>query len=298
MKKIIYSLLLALYSLNAYSWGNIGHQTIGEIAERNLTPEVHQAVIDILGPEKMAISAVWADDVRDDPDYETFAPYHFISLDDGNYESSKPNVKDSVTILKKVPELLKNKETPRGLKIVALKYLIHIVGDVHQPLHVGKKEDSGGNSCQVFWDKQNLSLHQLWDGKLIEYDIIKLRTGHSPLRNYNFMNYTNDIIKLNPLPNNINLDFYQWIQESLTLRKSAYPSNAPSDFCKRDSSEFPLIDDDYKIKGALITRDRLYLAGLRLAHLLNDIFKDGTNPGTNISLSKKQILEQLNLSNP
>ena len=298
MKKIIYSLLFALYSHNAYSWGNIGHQTIGEIAERNLTPKVNLAITDILGPERLAISAVWADDVRDDPDYEAFAPYHFISLDDGPYENSKPNDKDSVTILKKVPEILKNKEVPRSLKIAALKFLIHVVGDVHQPLHVGKKEDSGGNSCQVLWDKQKLSLHQLWDGKLIEYDISKLKAGHSPLRNYNFMNYTNDIIKLNPLPTNINLDFYQWIQESLSLRKIAYPYNAPSNFCKRDSSEFPLIDDDYKIKGALITQERLYLAGLRLANLLNDIFKDGTNPGTNISLSKKQILEQLNFRNP
>lgn len=297
MKHSLLSLLLLLATTKVYPWGGIGHQTMGEIAERNLTTVAHQSVTDILGPEKLAVAAVWADDVRDDPDYASFAPYHFISLDDGPYGSSLPDQKDSFTILKKVPEILKDKNAPRSLKMVALRFLIHIVGDVHQPMHIGKKEDSGGNSCHVMWDKQKLSLHQVWDGKIIEYDISKLRTGRSPLKNYNFISYADDIIKLNPLPTTNGHNFLEWINESQELRKQAYPSNAPSLFCKRDSLEFPLIEEDYKKRGALITQERLYLAGLRLAHLLNDIFKDGTNPGTNVSLSKKQILELMNLNN-
>lgn len=301
IKNLSLSLFLSLYAFEALSWGGIGHQTVGEIAERNLTSNAQTAITDILGPERLALSAIWPDDVRDDPDFAAFSPYHFISLDDAIYESLPDHEhapKDSMTILKKIPDLLKDPNVPRSTKIVALKYLVHVVGDVHQPLHIGKKNDHGGNACKVQWDRQTVSLHQVWDGKIIEFDIARLKAGRSPLRVYNFINYAEDIIKTHTLvEGQLNLDFYSWIRESQLLRVNAYPKNAPQSFCKNDSTEFPLIDEDYKKSGALITEERIFLGGMRLAHLLNDIFKNGSNPGTNVSLSKKQILDQLNLTN-
>jgi hypothetical protein len=293
IKPLSLSLLLSLYSSSAFSWGSIGHQIVGEIAERNLTPSAISAITDIIGPEKIALAAVWADNVRDDSSFDPFKSYHFISLGDAPYESipdHEHDSKDSMTILKKVPELLIDPKVSRSVKLVALKYLIHIVGDVHQPLHVGKKSDSGGNACKVLWNQENVSLHQVWDTKLVEFDMSQLRV-------HNFIAYADILIKNLPNPKTFSLDFNEWIRESQTLRTSAYPTYAPQNFCLKEATEFPLLDENYKKNGVLITRERLLAGGLRLALLLNDVFKEGSNPGTNISLSKKQILDQLNLTN-
>lgn len=292
MKK---SLFLYLYATQAFAWGQVGHQTIGEIAERNLSPKAQSAVTSILGAERLGLAATWADDVRDDPDFDVFKPYHFISIDGNtpydNLPESDHSPKDAMTVLKKYPALLQDPKTPRSVKIAALKYLIHVVGDVHQPMHIGKKSDSGGNACLINWDKQTLSLHQVWDGRIIDYDMKRLRLEHPDLRDYNFIQYADDLVK-RPMTKPLTLHFSDWVLESQLIRDSLYPGA-----CTKVPSELPLINDDYKKKNAEITEDHLLTAGLRLAALLNDIFKDGDNPGTNESLTKKQIIDKLNLSN-
>lgn len=304
---LICSFTLALNPQRALCWGDMGHQTVGEIAERYLTPNAKLAITDILGPEKLAIAAVWADSVRDDPDFDLFKPYHFIDIEnDKTYETmpeSEHEAKDSVTVLKNFPTILMNPEAPRSVKIVALKYLIHVVGDVHQPLHAGLKEDSGGNLCRVAWKPNEiLNLHQIWDGKIIDYDIQILKAKSSPLKFYSFSNYADDIIKHHPLeafdlPKLSTTNYFEWIKESQNLRSDVYPDNHPENYCQSKSIQIPELTDTYKIKSIAITENRLLAGGLRLAALLNQIFKDGSNPGKNISLTKEQVLKELNLSN-
>jgi hypothetical protein len=284
----------------------MGHQTVGEIAERLLTLKARTAINNILGPEKLAIAAPWADSVRDDADFNILKPYHFLDIPSHmSYEDIPVNdraLKDSMTVLNKYPLLLENNEEERSVKIVALKYLIHIVGDVHQPLHAGNATDRGGNLCRVQWNEQILNLHAVWDGKIIEYDTAKLSATHSPLKFYSFLNYANDILKSHPL-SELEIqtigskNFFEWIKESQAAQVFAYPSESHESYCQNSSILFPKITEEYKIKAAIITEERILYAGIRLAFLLNKIFTDEHMSGKNSDLTKDQILKRLDLTN-
>lgn len=292
MKNFFLVFLLSFYASNAFSWGGMGHQAIGEVAERFMSPEAFNGVNAILGPEKLALSAIWADSVRDDSDFEAFKVLHFISMP---YVENSPS---SLTVLKNFPELIRKKEVNRGVKIVALKYLIHVVGDVHQPFHVGKTSDMGGNFCRVQWSSNQIfNLHETWDGKIIDYDISNLRKGASPLKFYSFINYANDILKRHlSTDEEVKLiksaPIEDWIAESIAYQKEAYPSQKTEDYCLKNSNQFPLITEEYKKRAAEISEFRILQAGIRLAEMLNQIFKDEINPGTNEAMTKKEILDQ------
>ncbi|MBY0413959.1 MAG: S1/P1 nuclease [Bdellovibrionales bacterium] len=299
-KALTLSLLMSIYAPAAFSWGEMGHSTIGEIAERNLTPEAKTAINDILGPEKLALTAVWADSVRDDSDFDRFKSYHFISIG----EETK---KDSMTVLKKFPAILKDTEANRSVKIVALRYLVHVVGDIHQPFHVGLASDMGGNYCRVSWKPNQLStLHAVWDGLIIGYDIAQFRSALPPFKEYSYVNYADDIMKAQPTitaESIVELDasadalYTSWAKESETLLPDLYPGATPHTYCQKDFSAIPTLTDEYKKRGAELTEKRLMQAGLRLATLLNSIFKNGSNPGVNASLSKEQVLDALDFNN-
>lgn len=300
------SLILLCYAPSAFSWGDMGHQTVGEIAERLLTLKARTAINTILGPEKLAIAAPWADSVRDDVDFNIFKPYHFLDIPPHmSYEDIPVNeraLKDSMTVLNKYPALLKNSEEERSVKIVALKYLIHVVGDVHQPLHAGNATDRGGNLCRVEWNEQILNLHAIWDGKIIEYDTAKLRATQSPLKFYSFINYASDILKAHPLTE-LEIQtigakrFSEWIKESQAAQFFAYPSEPHESYCQSSSLAFPKISEEYKIKAASITEERILYGGIRLAFLLNSIFTDENMSGKNSGFTKDQILKRLDLTN-
>ena len=293
MKKSFLLLVLSCYASNAFSWGGMGHQTIGEIAERNLSHEARQGVMAILGPEQLALSAIWADSVRDDSDFESFKPFHFISM------PLAPNTLSSLNVLNFFPQLIQAPEVNRNVKMTALKYLIHVVGDVHQPFHVGKTSDMGGNFCKVQWSpNQIFNLHETWDGKIIDYDISILKKGSSPLKFYSFVHYANDIVKKHPLndgeiKNIKSAPIENWISESISYQTMAYPSEKIEEYCSKNSTKLPLITDEYKKQAAELSELRILQAGLRLAELLNQIFKNGVNPGSNEILTKKQILDQV-----
>lgn len=312
MKYLFVPLMLTLYVPQAFSWGNLGHQTIGEIAERNLTPKAKTAITNILGPEKLAVTAVWADYIKDDPDFDGFKEYHYVDVPNKTVFEKIPvtdrATKDAMTVLLKYPDMLRNQNTERSVKMIALRYIVHVIGDVHQPLHVGNSMDSGGNLCKVSWEKKQIfNLHQIWDGKIIDYDVSKLKVGKSPLKNYSAVTYADDIIKNNPLTADEietiqSAPMDKWLKESQDLRPQVYPDNSPvvddkRNYCSRSTNSFPLIPDSYKEKAAKISQQRMLQAGLRLAALLNDIFAEGNNPGKNDGLTKDQIIEKLNLTN-
>src|SRR6185437_16951518 len=149
-KLVVIALALVLSNL-AFAWGDLGHQAVGEIAERNLTPEAKKMVQSILGVEPMAVAATFPDKVRSDPRFKDFTPYHFLEIPDGydyeNMPASERAEKDAHTIISQVPALLKDPKVSRDRKMTLLRYLIHVVGDVHQPLHVGNARDMGANLC-------------------------------------------------------------------------------------------------------------------------------------------------------
>jgi hypothetical protein len=302
------SLILALMiSTKLWAWGDIGHSTVGAIAEQNLTEKGKAFIRSLIGLEPLSISAVYPDHVRSDARYVRFAPFHFLEIPVGATFATMPadwRVDHSAhVILDQGPAFLVNKKMSQEEKAIILRYLIHIVGDVHQPLHVGNGIDRGANLCSVkYKDGENVrttNLHSFWDDgiiKTMEDDYRKwkgldpkvtLYFGAKEMTEYLNATYglagteadrvtAEAVAILNP---------QDWYGESQKLHSQVYYGDEPHDkrsYCKIvdratgtivngafDAAKVPLLDADYIAKSKPIIKKQLMLSGLRLAGVIN-----------------------------
>lgn len=166
-------------SSQALCWGDLGHQTVGEIAQRHLTPETKRKIEQIMGAEILQAASIWPDIVRSDNRHKTFGNYHFLDVPAGmKYVDIKPEKKakrNGDTVIQNFGGILLNGKRNRDEKMLAIRYLAHVIGDVHQPLHVGNSYDMGANTCNVrlrlphLKQEKLLNLHSLWDEEIIEF---------------------------------------------------------------------------------------------------------------------------------
>jgi S1/P1 Nuclease len=161
---------VAAFATEAAAWGPVGHRAVGRIAERHLTPATARAVDELLAPERLAYVTTWADDIRSEPDWAKADPWHWVTIPDGQtYESATRNPGgDVLEAIARFEKTLPDRAAPRTARIQALKWLSHLVGDLHQPLHVGRGDDHGGNDVLVLWLGEPSNLHAVWDSKVIE----------------------------------------------------------------------------------------------------------------------------------
>jgi hypothetical protein len=154
----------------AAAWGPTGHRAVGRIAERHLTLEAARAVRDLLGPEPLAYVTTWADEIRAEPRAAKAETWHWVTIPDGQtYESAPKNpAGDVLEAIGRFERVLADRNAPRRERTEALKWLSHLIGDLHQPLHVGGPDDRGGNEVVVLWFGEPTNLHSVWDGKVIE----------------------------------------------------------------------------------------------------------------------------------
>ena len=142
----------------AFGWGLTGHRVVGHLADERLDPAVQAKVKDLLDSETLAMVANWADYIRTDPRYHK-GSWHYISIPDGEAYADKdragPEGKENIVqaILLNV-EILRDAERPKAERAIALKWIAHLVGDLHQPLHVGRAEDYGGNKIKCRWSAE------------------------------------------------------------------------------------------------------------------------------------------------
>jgi hypothetical protein len=162
-------LLLVLSVLLLSSWGKIGHRTVGEIAQRQLSFTAEQKINEILDGQSLAVASTWADEMRSNPEFDKYSTWHYVNLpldkEYGDVEHLGPNV---VKMINTAIPILQSPMADKKTKQFWLKYLVHMVGDVHQPLHTGREEDWGGNKINVYFkgrkDAEGLTnLHDLWD---------------------------------------------------------------------------------------------------------------------------------------
>ncbi|MBI3347915.1 MAG: S1/P1 nuclease [Burkholderiales bacterium] len=163
------ALVLLTASSAANAWGAEGHRLIAEVAESQLTPAARSEVARLLSGEPGATLqsvSTWADEVRS----QATAPWHYVNPPPGecSYDRERDcdNGQCAVEALNRQVVVLKSK-APDSERLVALKWVVHLVGDVHQPLHAGFKDDKGGNLFQVQAFGRGTNLHSLWDGGLI-----------------------------------------------------------------------------------------------------------------------------------
>ncbi|WP_037316367.1 S1/P1 nuclease [Salegentibacter sp. Hel_I_6] len=175
MKKLLI-LTLVLLSLtsgfaNDNDWGKTGHRATGEIAENYLSKKAKKAIDKILNGQGLAFVANYADDIKSDPDFRQYGPWHYVNLAEGQtqYDEKAANPKgDLYQAILKCKEVLKNENASKEDKQFHLKMLVHFVGDLHQPFHVGRAADKGGNDVQVRWYNEGSNIHRVWDSQMID----------------------------------------------------------------------------------------------------------------------------------
>lgn len=252
MKKLFIFCLIGV-SAALVSWGFKGHRAVATIAQKHLTSNTAYVVSAYLKGEGMSDVATWADENRN----STTAPWHFLNLPLGlTHEQFVKFVSESdnnvYTAILKTEAALKDKNLSADQKNEALKYLIHLVGDAHQPMHISQKEDKGGNTIQVRFDNKGTNLHSLWDSKLIDHeglseaDIAKTYDTATPAQ---IKQWQAD----SPM---------EWIWESYQITSELYTQVKPGQE----------IDEAYYQKYIPVIRKRIDQAGIRLAGELNKLF--------------------------
>ncbi|RKD90115.1 S1/P1 nuclease [Mangrovibacterium diazotrophicum] len=159
-----------LFTLSASAWGSTGHRAIAQIAWQQLSDKNKSKIEAILGDSYLPLFATWADDIRSEKDYPLGTIPHYVNMPLGqNYEDSQKNEKgDLVTILNGMLDQFHNPKSTTEEKAVALKIIIHLIGDLHQPMHIGLAEDLGGNTISVKWFNEDSNLHKVWDEDIID----------------------------------------------------------------------------------------------------------------------------------
>ena len=175
IKKIAILGLFVYLPFSSMAWGLLGHRIVGQIADSYLTKHTKKEIFKILGNESVAMSSNWADFIKSDPSLSYLSPWHYCDFKGGlnaeefKAELDKDTAVDAYTKINFMVKELKNKGLDQDKKAMYLKLLIHIVGDIHQPLHVGRPEDQGGNKIKVMWFGVSYNLHSIWDNQLINF---------------------------------------------------------------------------------------------------------------------------------
>lgn len=172
MNKTIWILLLIPFLAGATEpfWSATGHRVVGSVAEMHLSPKARKMIDKLLWGQSLAEAATFADDIKSEPAFRKFSPWHYVNLlPQGTYEEVADNADgDIVKGIDYCVSVLKDKSTSLADQAFYLKLLIHFIGDLHQPLHVGRAEDRGGNKIQLQWFDRGTNLHRLWDSNLID----------------------------------------------------------------------------------------------------------------------------------
>ena len=170
--------LLALFfglPLGGFAWGVVGHRAIGKVADNHLSGKARKEIAQLLGHETLALVSTYPDEIRPYPEFAYTSPWHYVNtavgLTQPQYESQLKSITEPTAYNSLLAQIktLRDPTATREQKIFALKFVVHIVGDVHQPLHTGTAESRGGNKILVKFRGKDTNLHGLWDSGLIDY---------------------------------------------------------------------------------------------------------------------------------
>ena len=168
---LIVVVALGLAPSPGFAWGKTGHRVVAAIADTQLSGLSRANVEEILGPgESLDEAANWPDEMRSAPgDFwrKTATPWHYVTLNGIMYDHAPPEG-DALEALNHFSAVLRDPNASREDKQTALRFVVHLVGDLHQPLHVGKCCDKGGNDVKVTWFGKPTNLHAVWDSMLVD----------------------------------------------------------------------------------------------------------------------------------
>ncbi|WP_127132801.1 S1/P1 nuclease [Pseudoflavitalea rhizosphaerae] len=259
MRKLLLAAILFYFPLHSMAWGVLGHRIVAEIANSYLTNKARKQIQRILGNESMAMTSNWPDFIKSDTSFNYLSPWHYINLREGLTEAAiELRLKQDTTVnaytkIGWLTEQLKDRELPVDKKLMYLRLLIHLVGDVHQPMHVGRFEDLGGNRIRVQWFNSPTNLHVIWDEKLIDFQQLS---------------YTEYVKAINHTTKEQRKAWQaestsRWIIDSYNIAQQLYAEITSSD---------QKLSYRYNFDHVKTLNDQLLKGGVHLAGLLNQIF--------------------------
>lgn len=238
------------FSTGSAAWGKQGHRISSKIAEHYMSDDAKKMVQDILGVETLAEASTWADLMRSNPD--TFWQrqsmwLHFVTIPEDQRKPHKNG--DALSGLKDFTEKAKDSKLDIAERQKALRFLVHIITDLHQPLHAGNGNDKGGNDVKLKFFGQSTNLHRVWDSQLIDHE----KLSYTEWAEWLLPTITPEEAKAW-----CDTNAFNWAIEGRKLHDSIYP--------KRKDLRWQYI---YKQRDTL--RLRLKQSGVRLACYLNEM---------------------------
>lgn len=256
MKRFIVLVLAMGVVLNALAWGPKGHDTVAYIAEQHLSKKTLKKVQEVLGGHSLVYVANWMDNASHTNEYAYTKTWHYVNVDpnEGTYANSKKDAAgDVVTAINSIVENLKSGELSPDEEQAQLMMLIHLVGDMHCPMHAGHKSDRGGNGTQVKYFGKQKKLHSVWDSEIVEsahrwsYSEWQFQVDRASKREQKAI--------IQGTPND-------WIEETVVLANDIY----------EESTTQQNLSYDYVANYTPIIEQQFLKGGLRLAALLEEIY--------------------------
>ena len=256
MRHLLLAIVATILTLSASAWGPKGHDVVAYVAEQNLSKGVRKRITALLEGRSMVYVANWLDNASHTPKYSYTKTWHYVNVEpsEQTYANSVKDPKgDVVVAINGIIERIKSGELTKDEERVELMMLIHLVGDMHCPMHAGHKSDRGGNGTKVKYFGQQKNLHSVGDSEIVE-------SAHR----WSYAEWAEQIDIINPKAKKIITQGTpnDWIEESVALATEVYEM----------SSAGSNLSYDYVAHFAPIVEQQLLNGGLRLAALLEELY--------------------------
>lgn len=253
--KILFATLFVCVSFTLSAYDAIGHRIIADIAYENLNCKTRKKVDKVLGKHGMIYAATWSDNIRSDKKYAYSYEWHYqnlrdsMSMDDLRNLYANPTLEGKHLFYALDSLAVELKKNPSNAE--ALKFIVHFVGDLHQPMHLGRASDRGGNDVMIRWFGRDIRLHQLWDTQILDGQ----KFSYSEYSRYIQDKFAKQKKQFKKMP------LLDSIWETYLLRNKIYAY---------DYSSLSAYNYIYQFNDELDSQ--LFRAGIQLANLLNQIY--------------------------
>jgi hypothetical protein len=247
---------------SALAWGRLGHRASAKLAESRLTPRARSILRDLLEPgESLADASTWAEENA--RDISGSAAWHYVNVPVSSFRYDPRDCRSRGCVVSKIAEfraVLMDQNAPLVRRRMALRFFVHLVQDLHQPMHVADRDDRGGNDLQLrFGRYANTTLHQVWDSGLLS-------------RSYGEPELVRELEDLARQPASGNWSrgrLEDWADESLEIGRRAYLIPGSNVILRPGDA----VTAEYERENLPLALGRLARSGVRLASLLNEILR-------------------------
>ena len=254
--------LMSLWAAPAFGWGQKGHDTVAFIAENHLTPTTAAAISELLDGKSIVYWANWLDNASHTDEYAYSKTWHYKNIDADMTYDSAPLLEsgDIQQAIEDQTAVLLDPSASREARQLALKMVVHFLGDIHQPMHMGHASDRGGNGWTVKYFNRDNNIHSVWDSSLPE-------SAHK----WSHTDWQREIDRLSPEEQAAIVNGgtpHSWGKETYEICKEVYDT----------TPQGTNISYDYIAKWTPTIEQQFERGGLRLADLLNSVFDPAYTP--------------------